>query len=152
MSRAKSHAAGPRPLGACSNFASLARRSAALDALDRALRQTLPLPLRDEVRFADRRGSRLVFLASSPAWATRLRLMQASIFAAARSLDVPADALVVKVTPLPRITLAPQPERSLSATAAAHLRAVAATAGDPEWRALYARLAATATETKPPKR
>lgn len=149
MPRAKSPASGPRPLGACSAFASLARRSATLDALDRALRQTLPQPLRDEVRFANRRGPRLVFLASSPAWATRLRLMQAPILAAARSLGVPADTLMVKVNPLPRLEPDVPRVRTLSDTAAAHLRAVAATAGDPEWRALYARLAAT---TDTPKR
>ncbi|TAL75259.1 MAG: DUF721 domain-containing protein [Rhodanobacter sp.] len=152
MSRARSPASGPRALGACGAFASLARRSATLDALDRALRQTLPLPLRDEVRFANRRGTRLVFLASSPAWATRLRLMQGSIFAAAHSLDVAADTLIVKVTPLPRITLEAPPARILSDRAAAHLRAVAATASDPEWRALYDRLAATATPSDTPKR
>lgn len=152
MSRATPHASGPRALGACGAFASLARRSAKLDALDRALRQTLPLPLRDEVRFANRRGTRLVFLASSPAWATRLRLMQAPILAAARSLDVPADAVIVKVSPLPRITVATPPVHNLSDAAAAHLRAVADSASDPEWRALYARLAATATPSDTPKR
>lgn len=152
MSRARSPASGPRALGACGAFASLARRTATLDALDRALRQTLPLPLRDEVRFANRRGSRLVFLATSPAWATRLRLMQASIFAAARSLDIPAEALTVKVSPLPRITLETPPVRTLSNTAAAHLRAVAASSSDPEWCALYDRLAATAAKTTSPKR
>lgn len=144
MSRSTTRRKGPRALTACGAFASLARRSATLDALDRALRQTLPQPLRDEVRFANRRGNRLTFLASSPAWATRLRLLQTEVLATARSLDVPAASLIVRVCPLPQVKLEPVHVRTLPPGAAAHLRAVAAESSDPEWRALYARLAATA--------
>ncbi|HEV2680622.1 MAG TPA: DciA family protein, partial [Rhodanobacter sp.] len=67
---------GPKPLVEFGSFATLARKAGALEALDRALRQTLPSPLREQVRFANLRNERLVFLASSPAWASRLRLMQ----------------------------------------------------------------------------
>src|SRR6185437_8202513 len=87
MSRAASRPRGPQALGACGSFATLAGKATALDALDRALRQTLPMPLRDEVRFANLRGGRLLFLASTPAWATRLRLLQAQILATARGRD-----------------------------------------------------------------
>ncbi|MGB3382860.1 MAG: DciA family protein, partial [Rhodanobacter sp.] len=61
---------GPKSLADCGSFASLARKADALEALDRALRQTLPSPLREQVRFANLRNNRLVFLASSPAWAS----------------------------------------------------------------------------------
>ncbi|MBD8873432.1 DUF721 domain-containing protein [Rhodanobacter sp. DHB23] len=143
MSRA-APSRGPQALGACGSFASLANRAAALDAMDRALRQTLPMPLRDEVRFANLRGGRLLFLASSPAWATRLRLLQAQILAAARSLDIRAETIGIKVSPLPQIALEPERTRTLSPAAASHLRAAAAAAVDPEWKELFGKLAGLA--------
>ena len=142
MSRPAPRRRGPQALGDCSAFANLAGRAATLDALDRALRLTLPQPLRDEVRFANLRGGRLLFLASSPAWATRLRLLQTQILAAARTLQVRAESLAGKVSPLPPAAPEPDRRRALSPAAAAHLRAAASAASDPEWQALYARLAA----------
>lgn len=144
MSRAVSRRQGPQALGACGSFATLAGRAAAMDALDRALRQTLPQPLREQVRFANLRGGRLLFLAATPAWATRLRLLQAQILAAARSLDIRAETLAVKVSPLPRIEPEPERTRELSPAAAAHLRAAAAAATDPEWQEMFGKLAALA--------
>lgn len=143
MSRPAPRRRGPQALGECSAFANLAGRAATLDALDRALRQTLPLPLREEVRFANLRGGRLLFLASSPAWATRLRLLQAQILAMARTLEIRAESLAVKVSPLPPVAPEPERRRTLSPQAAAHLRAAASAASDPEWQVLYARLAAS---------
>ena len=142
MSRATPRPRGPQALGHCGSFASLAGKAATLDALDRALRQTLPLPLRDEVRFASPRGGRLLFLASTPAWATRLRLLQAQILVAARSLDIRAESLCIKVSALPKIELEPERTRTLSHAAANHLRAAAATTTDPEWKKLFGHLAA----------
>jgi len=121
-----------------------------LDALDRALRQTLPLPLRNEVRFANLRGGRLLFLASTPAWATRLRLLQAQILAAARSLDIRAETIAVKVSPLPKIELEPERTRTLSPAAANHLRAAAAASSDPEWKELFGQLAALSSSDESP--
>ncbi|MBD8881563.1 MULTISPECIES: DUF721 domain-containing protein [Rhodanobacter] len=140
MSRA-APSRGPQALEACGSFASLANKAAALDAMDRALRQTLPLPLREEVRFANLRGGRLLFLASSPAWATRLRLLQAQILAAARSLDIRAETIGIKVSPLPHIEPEPERMRTLSPSAAGHLRAAAAATADPEWKELFGKLA-----------
>jgi hypothetical protein len=140
---------GPKPLADCGSFATLANKAGTLEALDRALRQTLPLPLREQVRFADLRHDRLVFLASSPAWASRLRLLQTQILASARAIGACASAVKVKVvTPDPA---AAQPTRlkSLSPAAAAHLRAAAASFPDPELRALFLALA-SATETPAP--
>lgn len=149
MFRAASRPRGPQAISACGPFASLANKAAKLDALDRALRQTLPLPLRDEVRFANLRGGRLLFLASTPAWATRLRLLQAQILVIARSLDIRAETLGVKVSPLPRIELEPERTRTLSPAAAVHLRAAAAATSDPEWQDLFGRLAALAKPDEP---
>ena len=152
MSRAASRPRGPQALGACGSFATLSGKAAALDALDRALRQTLPMPLREQVRFANLRGGRLLFLAATPAWATRLRLLQAQILATARSLDIRAEAIGIKVSPLPRIELEPERTRTLSPAAAGHLRAAAAAASDPEWRDLFGRLAALARPDDEPSR
>jgi hypothetical protein len=143
MSRA-AQTRGPQALDACGSFASLANRAATLDALDRALRQTLPLPLRDQVRFANLRGGRLLFLASTPAWATRLRLLQTQILATARSLDIRAETIGIKVSPLPKIELEPERTRTLSPAAAGHLRAAASATTDPEWKELFGKLAGLA--------
>ena len=128
----------------CAPVVELAHKAGKLEALDRALRQTLPSPLREQVRFAQMRGDRLVFIATSPAWASRLRLQQAQILAAARAIGANAGSVLVKVAPLP--PPAPQPEQSkpLSAAAALHLRAAAKSIPDAELRALFLELASVA--------
>lgn len=141
---------GPKPLAACGSFASLARKAGELDALDRALRQTLPLPLREQVRFAHLRNGRLVFLASSPAWAARLRLMQTQILATARTIGAGASSVVVKVAPpLPTVT-EPQRTKPLSPAAAIHLKAAAASTTDLELRGLFLELASVADPSGSP--
>lgn len=124
--------------------AALARKTGKLKALDRALRQTLPLPLRDEVRFAQLRDARLVFLASSPAWASRLRLHQAHILVAARAIGVNASSVIVKVASLPAPEPQPEPAKRLSSAAALHLKAAASALEDPQLQAMFLALAAVA--------
>jgi len=137
----------PQPLAECASFAQLAQRAHTLEALDRALRRTLPLPLRDQVRFADVRHERLVFLANSPAWASRLRLAQGQILACARAVGVAAGAIRVKVVAPSARGTAPTPaSMSISAAAAAHLRAAAGGLQDPELRAMFLALAAQADQ------
>ncbi len=139
-----SHRDGPSALSACRAFADLAARAAEREAIDRALRQTLPATVRAQVRFADVRQHRLVFLAASPAWASRLRLLQGPLLATAQSLGMPATALVVKVTPWPR-PLPPEPAaKPLPAAAALHLEQAALATEDQELRTLFRRLAARA--------
>lgn len=146
-SRRASHR--PKALVDCGSFAALAQKAGALEALDRALRQTLPSPLREQVQFADLRNDRLVFLASSPAWASRLRLMQTQILASARAIGARASSVTVKVvTPAPTIT-APDRVKPLSPAAAAQLRAAAASSPDAEWQELFLRLASFAEPTEP---
>jgi hypothetical protein len=135
---------GPRPLVDCGSFATLARKAGELEALDRALRQTLPSPLRGQVRFADLRHDRLVFLASSPAWASRLRLMQTQILATARAIGTRASAVTVKVAPQPPAAAVPDRSKPLSPAAATHLRAAAASMSDSELRNLFLNLASLA--------
>ncbi len=135
---------GPKSIVDCGSFATLARKAGMLEALDRALRQTLPSPLREQVRFANLRNDRLVFLASSPAWASRLRLMQTQILATASAIGTHANSVTVKVAPQPPVETPPDRSKPLSPTAAAHLRAAAASLTDPELRALYLELASLA--------
>ncbi|MGP1666515.1 MAG: DciA family protein [Rhodanobacter sp.] len=135
---------GPKALAECGSFASLAKKANELEALDRALRQTLPSPLREQVRFANLRYGRLVFLASSPAWASRLRLMQTHILATADAIGTRASSVTVKVVPQPPAPVEPSRSKPLSSAAAAHLRAAAASTTDPEFRELFLELASFA--------
>ena len=135
---------GPTALADCGAFAALAHKANALEALDRALRQTLPSPLREQVKFADLRNNRLVFLASSPAWASRLRLMQTQILASAAAIGLCASSVTVKVAPQPSEPIIPDRSKPLSPAAATHLRAAAASFTDPELRGLFHALASLA--------
>ncbi|MEO8959798.1 MAG: DUF721 domain-containing protein [Rudaea sp.] len=142
---------GPKSLVDCGSFATLARKADALEALDRALRQTLPSPLREQVRFANLRNDRLVFLASSPAWASRLRLMQTQILATANAIDIRASSVTVKVAPQPPAVMVPDRSKPLSPAAATHLRAAAASSTDPEMQALFLGLASLSNIAGSPK-
>ena len=107
----------------------------------------MPDALARETKLADVRGGRVVFLASSPAWASRLRLHQAALVAEARvALGDVVERFAVKVAPLssvPPETARPKP---LSAAAAKHLRAAAKSLSDPELKALYLHLASFAVD------
>jgi hypothetical protein len=133
---------GLKSVADCGPIAALARRARQLETLDQQLRQTLPTPLRDQVRFADLREGRLVFLAPSPAWASRLRLHQAQILETARANGTKANSVAVKVAPLPPGPPEPAPRKPLSPVAVAHLKAAAATMSDPGLRSLFLELAA----------
>ena len=124
--------------------AKLAHRARELDTLDRQLRATLPVPLRDHVRFADLRNGRLVFLAPSSAWASRVRLYQAQILEAANAMGAKAYSVAVKVAPLPPVEVIPDRHKPLSASAARHLRTAAASLSDPTLRDLFLGLASQA--------
>ena len=124
--------------------ASLAKRARELDTLDRQLRATLPQPLRDNVRFADLRDGRIVFLAPSSAWASRVRLYQTQILEAARAIGAKASSVAVKVAPLPVEEVIPDRHKPLSASAGRHLRAAAASLSDPTLRDLFLKLASEA--------
>jgi len=126
------------------SVASLAHKARDLDVLDRQLRATFPAPMRDHIRFADLRDGRLVFLAPSSAWASRVRLYQTQILEAARALGAQAHSVAVKVAPLPVEEPAPEPNKPLPAEVARHLRAAAATLSDPVLRDLFLGLASKA--------
>ncbi|HEU4663702.1 MAG TPA: DUF721 domain-containing protein [Dokdonella sp.] len=140
-------AAGPRPATECIALGTLADRARALDALDERLRRLLPAATARETRLADVRNGRIVFLASSPTWASRLRLHQAALLAEARTaLGGTVERFAVKVAPLPTVPPEPTKPKPLSAATARHLRTTATALRDPELRALYLQLASIATD------
>ena len=140
-------AAGPRPVTECIALDALADRARALDALDERLRRLLPAATARETRLADVRNGRIVFLASSPTWASRLRLHQAELLAEARTaLGSGVERFAVKVAPLPTVPPEPTKPKPLSAATARHLRATATVLQDPELQALYLRLASIAAD------
>jgi hypothetical protein len=129
----------------------LAKRAHEQDELDRQLRRTLPSPLRDQVRLADIRNGRIVFLAPSPAWASRLRLAQAQILAAARAMGAQAGSVVVKVVPPPAAPHEPAKRTPLSRAAAEHLKTAARSLSDPELQVLFLELASIAERSDSPR-
>ena len=136
---------GPVPALECASLDTLAVRARALDALDGKLRHLLPATLARECRLANLRNGRLVFLASSPAWATRLRLHQEALLAEARAaVGDTVGQLVVKVAALPPVPPEPARRKPLSAAAADHLRTAAKSIRDPDLRALFLDLASLA--------
>lgn len=132
----------PRRLEDCVGIAALSRHAAWLAALDQALRKTLPKAMQDQVRLAAIKGRRLVFLAPSPAWASRLRTLQQSIFTTARSLGLEVDAISVKMatwTPPEREDT--RQRKTLSESSARHLAAAARHLGDPQLQRMFLDLA-----------
>lgn len=72
------------------------RRALWLDALDRQLRPQLPPPLRSRCRLANVDGEHLVFLVESPVWHAKLRLAEAQLLDAARSIGLKATRVTIK--------------------------------------------------------
>jgi hypothetical protein len=142
-----------KTIGECPPVAALAQRARALDALDRKLRQPLPDALRRQCCLADVRAGRLVFLATSSVWATKLRLHQAAIMAEARVVSgLKIEKFAVKVAPLPPVPPEQIRRKPLSNAAAEHLKTAARSLADPELRAVYLRLASLAEDSYSPGR
>jgi hypothetical protein len=126
------------------SLAPLLEHAARLDLLDRSLRDALPPTLAPHCRLANVRESHLVFVARSPAAASRLRLYAAVLLDTARlATGQPLKELTVKVAKRwesVATTAGPNPA-PLSTAAAAHLGTAASATGDPELRDLFRRLA-----------
>jgi hypothetical protein len=133
--------------------AALIARARALDALDRQLRQPLPESLRRQCRLATVQSGRIVFLASSSTWASKLRMHQNAIIAHARMTSgLPIEKFTVKVAPLPSLSPEQTRRKPLSHAAAEHLKAAARSVADPELRAVYLRLASLADDSSSVRR
>ncbi len=135
---------GPVAITDCAGLSKLFSQAHELETLDRHLREPLPHQLSEQVRLASIHGSRIVFVASTSAWASRLRMQQRRILETARSLGIAVHSLRVKVTPLPAPTPAPALRKPLSATAAIHLQEAAAVSSDADMRSRLLALAALA--------
>ena len=143
--RRAANATGPRLATQCVTLGALAQRARALDELDQRLRRLLPAAVASQTRLADVRNGRLVFLASSPIWASRLSLQQTTLLAEARlALGETVERFAVKVAPLPTVPPNPTKPRPLSAATAQHLRATAAVLTDPQLRAVLLDIASCA--------
>lgn len=146
----RAHGSTARAVGDCTPVASLRERALALAALDARLRQSLPPPLRSQVRLADLRGDRLVFLASTPATAARLRACREDLLANAQALGVRSRDIAVKVARLPEDTYVPPKAKALPHAAADHLRKAAHSLSDHELKALFLNLASLAGDHAEP--
>lgn len=135
---------GPQPVAQSGPVKALSARARELDNLDQLLRQSLPSPLNERLRYAGLRGTRASLLASSPTWASRARMAQPKILAALRALGVPAETLLIKVVAAPLPQAEPTASLPLSAGSARHLRAAAKAIADPELQALFLELASFA--------
>ena len=145
--RSDTRPSGPKPASECVALGTLAEYARALDVLDRRLRRLLPDALAKESRLADVRGGRVVFLASSQTWASRIRLHQAALLAEARvALGDVVERFAVKVAPLPSVPTEDERPKPLSTAAANHLRTAAKSLSDPELKALYLHLASFAVD------
>ena len=74
------------------------RRALWLDALDQQLRPLLPPGLAGHCRLANVSGGQLVFVTDSPVWRARVRLAEAELLDAARSVGLNPTAVIVKTT------------------------------------------------------
>ena len=119
--------------------------------LAEALQDALPVALTGQIRFATTRQRTLVFLADTPAAASRLRLLQAEVLARARQIAaLDATAISVKVVPREAIDAIAHPHvKPLSDEARRHLANAAATMQDPDLRMLLERLAGLAPTPVP---
>jgi len=128
----------------CVGLSKLFGQARELEVLDRRLREPLPRQLGEQVRLASIHGPRIVFVASTSAWASRLRIQQRRILEIAHTLGIPARSLLVKVAPLSVPMPTPAQRKPLSATAAIYLREAAAVSSDPDMRSRLLALAALA--------
>jgi len=109
------------------------RRAMWLDALDRRLRPLLPTPLAAHCRLANVREKQLVFLVDAPVWRAKLRLHEADVLDAARSLGLDCTTVAIKssATPLPAAPTGAA-TTTVSATARQALRVALASLQDPD--------------------
>lgn len=72
------------------------RRALWLESLDRRLRPLLPPALRSHCRLANTSEEHLVFLVDSPVWHAKLRLAEAQLIDAARSVGLKVSKVTIK--------------------------------------------------------
>ncbi len=123
---------------------SLIERAMQLHALDRQLRQSLSEPLASHVRLGNLRQNRLVFLADTSAWASRLRLHSSLLLEVARAAGAPVTEIAVKVATMRPVPPDAAPPARLSQAARETLLAAAAATTDEDLKSRLLRLASMA--------
>ncbi len=107
---------------AADELGDVAGRARQLADLGSLLNRVLSPAIAAQVRLANVRDGKLVFLATSPAWATRLRYAQPMLLEAARQIGLDTREVVVKVAAIaPTSDVAATGPLPLSETAARHL-------------------------------
>ena len=104
--------------GENSNLGSLLQHAARLTRLQQLLAAALDPALAAQFQVANLKQNRLVLLASSPAWATRLRMQAAEVLAILRRSGLPELTEVeVRVAPLTAPPAPPPGRKALSPAA-----------------------------------
>lgn len=128
-----------------SDVARVLRRAGQLNRLSQAVQARLPAALAPHVRVANARGDRIVMIAASAAWATRLRYHPTAFLRGLYSPEGQALKRVeVKVRPLGRESLPRRQPNRPSPGAAKAMAAIAADIEDEELSQALLRLAAAA--------
>ena len=107
------------------------RRALWLDALDQRFHPLLPPGLAPHCRLANVSGGQLVLVTDSPVWRARLRLAEAELLDAARSIGLTVERVeirVAKAAPIPR----PAPEKPASPASRAAVEEAIRLLGDPD--------------------
>lgn len=132
------------PLQAAGSASDVVERAIRIAELDLLLRQSLPPALASRIRLANIRDGRLVFLANSSTFATRLRLHTSTLLKAADAAGLKADGITVKVATMQPVPPDEAPPTPLSPAARDALRAAASSTSDPELRSRLLALASLA--------
>lgn len=118
----------PRPVTdivSSPDVAGLTRRAGKLADLGARLNRVLPSALAAQVTLANLRERKLVFLATTPGWATRLHYSQPIVLEAARQLGLDVQGLVIKLAAPPVAEAAGPASSPPSQTALRHLELAA---------------------------
>lgn len=134
----------PADVAKAGGLGRLVERARQLEALDQKLRCCLAPPLSQHCRLANIREDRLVFMASSANWASKLRMQTAQLLAAAASLGLDVRSVTVKVATMPSADAVATPKTPLSPAARDALRAAAESTSDPLLRERLIALASLA--------
>ena len=107
------------------DVAGLVRRAGKLADLGARLNRVLPPALAGQVTLANLRERKLVFLATTPAWATRLHYSQPIVLEAARQLGLDVQGIVIKLSAPPAAKAAGPASPPPSQAALRHLELAA---------------------------
>jgi len=118
------------------------RQASSLTTLNRRLAQLLPVPLAQHCQIAAVERGKLIILASSSAWATRLRLQQSKIVKGFQ--DIPIQSISTQIMPEAVSSTQPSPlkrPKNMSKKTSNLLIELSETTSDPKLKQALRRLA-----------